>query len=59
MSVIRNARSGSQNNEFDVKQKNQKSDRMKAQGPQINEENNPDVISAQDDVDDLLSSLGF
>ncbi|MCZ6526483.1 MAG: protein phosphatase CheZ [Gammaproteobacteria bacterium] len=59
VSVIRNARSGSQNNKFDVKQKNQKSDRIKAQGPQINEENNPDVISAQDDVDDLLSSLGF
>ena len=30
-----------------------------AEGPQINKENNPDVMSGQDDVDDLLSSLGF
>jgi chemotaxis protein CheZ len=30
-----------------------------AEGPQINQEDNPDVMSGQDDVDDLLSSLGF
>lgn len=30
-----------------------------AEGPQINQEDNPDVMSGQDEVDDLLSSLGF
>lgn len=30
-----------------------------AEGPQINAEDNPNVMSGQDDVDDLLSSLGF
>lgn len=30
-----------------------------AEGPQINKQDNPDVMSGQDDVDDLLSSLGF
>lgn len=30
-----------------------------AEGPQVNKEDNPDVMSGQDDVDDLLSSLGF
>ncbi len=30
-----------------------------AEGPQVNQEDNPDVVSSQDDVDDLLSSLGF
>lgn len=30
-----------------------------AEGPQINSEDNPNVMSGQDDVDDLLSSLGF
>ena len=30
-----------------------------AEGPQINQEDNPEVMSGQDDVDDLLSSLGF
>jgi chemotaxis protein CheZ len=30
-----------------------------AEGPQVNQEENPDVMSGQDDVDDLLSSLGF
>ncbi len=29
------------------------------EGPQIHPENRPDVVSGQDDVDDLLSSLGF
>ncbi len=32
---------------------------IKAEGPQVNKEDNPDVMSGQDDVDDLLSSLGF
>lgn len=30
-----------------------------AEGPQVNQEDNPDVMSGQDEVDDLLSSLGF
>lgn len=30
-----------------------------AEGPQINAEERADVVSGQDDVDDLLSSLGF
>lgn len=30
-----------------------------AEGPQINAEQRDDVVSGQDDVDDLLSSLGF
>ena len=30
-----------------------------AEGPQINKNNDPHVMSGQDDVDDLLSSLGF
>ncbi len=30
-----------------------------AEGPQINAESRSDVVSGQDDVDDLLSSLGF
>jgi chemotaxis protein CheZ len=36
-----------------------KVDPIKAEGPQINEEDNPDVLNNQDEVDDLLSSLGF
>lgn len=31
----------------------------KAEGPQINAQDNPSVVSGQDDVDELLSSLGF
>lgn len=34
-------------------------DPIKAEGPQINAQDNPDVVNDQDDVDDLLSSLGF
>ncbi len=34
-------------------------DPIKAEGPQINAEDNPDVLNNQDEVDDLLSSLGF
>ena len=30
-----------------------------AEGPQVNKEDSPDVMSGQDEVDDLLSSLGF
>lgn len=32
---------------------------IKAEGPQINKEDDPNVMSGQDEVDDLLSSLGF
>ena len=34
-------------------------DPIKAEGPQMNAENKPNVVNNQDDVDDLLSSLGF
>lgn len=34
-------------------------DPIKAEGPQINQADNPNVVKGQDDVDDLLSSLGF
>jgi len=34
-------------------------DPIKAEGPHINPENNPNVVNNQDEVDDLLSSLGF
>ncbi|MBF7072390.1 protein phosphatase CheZ [Glaciecola sp. MH2013] len=34
-------------------------DTVKAEGPIIDAENRNDVVSGQDDVDDLLSSLGF
>jgi len=34
-------------------------DPIKAEGPQINTKDNPNVINGQDEVDDLLSSLGF
>lgn len=33
--------------------------RLRAEGPQINPKDNRDVVSGQDDVDELLSSLGF
>ena len=32
---------------------------IRAEGPQVNKEDDPEVMSGQDDVDDLLSSLGF
>lgn len=35
------------------------SDSSKAEGPQIHADKRDDVVSGQDDVDDLLSSLGF
>ncbi len=34
-------------------------DASKAEGPQINAADNPEVVNNQDEVDDLLSSLGF
>jgi len=34
-------------------------DPLKAEGPQMNASEKPNVVSDQDDVDDLLSSLGF
>jgi chemotaxis protein CheZ len=34
-------------------------DPIKAEGPQINATDNPAVVNNQDEVDDLLSSLGF
>ena len=34
-------------------------DIVKAEGPIIDADNRDDVVSGQDDVDDLLSSLGF
>jgi chemotaxis protein CheZ len=50
VTVIRNTSTASKNKD----EKN-----IVAEGPQINQEDNPDVMSGQDDVDDLLSSLGF
>lgn len=35
------------------------SDKVKAEGPIIDAANRTDVVNSQDDVDDLLSSLGF
>jgi chemotaxis protein CheZ len=32
---------------------------MNGEGPQMKKEERVDVVSGQDDVDDLLSSLGF
>lgn len=37
----------------------QEDDPIKGEGPQINAEQKEDVVANQDDVDDLLSSLGF
>lgn len=45
-----------------VKHQNQKvseNDNDRGHGPAINTQNNPEVLNSQDDVDDLLSSLGF
>ena len=36
-----------------------KKDPIEAEGPQLAGKNDPDVACDQDDVDDLLSSLGF
>lgn len=40
-------------------EKEEKKDSVKAEGPQIHAETRDDVVNSQDDVDDLLSSLGF
>lgn len=40
------------------KEKNTDKD-VEAEGPQIHADTREDVVSNQDDVDDLLSSLGF
>lgn len=37
----------------------QERDDTRGHGPAINTENNPEVLNSQDEVDDLLSSLGF
>jgi chemotaxis protein CheZ len=42
----------------EVKQQAQEAD-IKGEGPQIKAEEREDVVSSQDEVDDLLSSLGF
>jgi len=39
--------------------KDKQVDAVKAEGPQINAADNPNVLNDQDEVDDLLSSLGF
>ena len=44
---------------LDYKKENKIVDPIKAEGPQINAANNPNVVNNQDEVDDLLSSLGF
>jgi len=44
--------------ETNTKSKSAKTTEVKAEGPQINK-TSPDVAQNQDDVDDLLSSLGF
>jgi len=43
----------------DNKPSDKKVDPIKAEGPQINAQDNPNVVNDQDEVDDLLSSLGF
>jgi chemotaxis protein CheZ len=40
-------------------QEEKEKDPIKAEGPQINQQDNKNVVNDQDDVDDLLSSLGF
>ncbi|MCV2883184.1 protein phosphatase CheZ [Aestuariibacter sp. AA17] len=42
-----------------VKKTEDESDTVKAEGPIIDADQRDDVVSSQDDVDDLLSSLGF
>jgi len=48
---------GIQHHEISIKEAEK--DPHKGVGPQLNAENNEDVASNQDEVDDLLSSLGF
>jgi chemotaxis protein CheZ len=42
-----------------IKQKEEEKLHSKGEGPQIHADKREDVVSGQDDVDDLLSSLGF
>jgi chemotaxis protein CheZ len=42
-----------------TKTSEEQADSVKAEGPIIDAANREDVASDQDDVDDLLSSLGF
>lgn len=42
-----------------VNKSDKQSDKVKAEGPIIDADSRDDVVSGQDDVDDLLSSLGF
>ena len=51
VNVIRRGRSDTDTERGDKK--------IEAEGPQIDGENDPNVMSDQDEVDDLLSSLGF
>ncbi|WP_111639210.1 protein phosphatase CheZ [Marinomonas shanghaiensis] len=41
------------------KEKKSDHDDTRGHGPAINKQNNPEVLNSQDEVDDLLSSLGF
>ena len=50
---------GIQHKEPDNTETDIEDDPNKGVGPQLNAEDNEDVASNQDDVDDLLSSLGF
>lgn len=45
--------------EFTEEQKQEEDSSTQGHGPQLNHEQKDDVVSGQDDVDDLLSSLGF
>lgn len=45
--------------EKSVNDQNDATDKVKAEGPIIDKEERDDVVQNQDDVDDLLSSLGF
>ncbi|KZN12914.1 protein phosphatase CheZ [Marinomonas sp. TW1] len=40
-------------------EKESEQDDTRGHGPSINKQNNPEVLNSQDEVDDLLSSLGF
>jgi len=40
-------------------EKESEHDDTRGHGPAINKQNNPEVLNSQDEVDDLLSSLGF
>jgi len=50
---------GAQENNNEVDESQMLEDASKPEGPIINAEERSDVVSGQDDVDDLLSSLGF